>query len=533
MAFALLAGGCGAADARREPTSSPHIQGTAEVDTAAATVATSTVAPVAAMVATSTVAPTAAMVATSTVAPAAAMVATSTVAPDVTEPTVVAHDPTVAVITPAATLIPQMPDGWAPLSAEEQQFVQGVTDGHAALTTAVEELRIFLSYGGQDDADVRRRTLMTVDDLQGAIMSLRAFPLSERFGEAWQPYLVLLDDLDGIGTSVREALPESGGPIPPLLERAGIRLEMLVGQLQSAGEAITALGRMPFAADPSGLTYSFDGLQIHADVNSGTSTTIGAAPPTGSIDGPGATRIWVEEETPTNFEEQHPFRLFKANLDGSEQRLLLSSDTFYDMADRLTQMPYNFAPSRLTLSADGTQLLFHAGSCCSPSTGFSSFFALDLATGDLLWSRYDGVNIPGWIAPDAGRALVGGMTIDSEGYRTSTYFLVGGAVDVDLGNAISALSWLADGRILVARGNQVVILKADGSDDRVLADLSANAYISEMALAPDQQMVAFLARDGTPESGAALNLWVVAMMGGGDPQRLAEVPADASDLGWR
>ena len=286
----------------------------------------------------------------------------------------------------------------------------------------------------------------------------------------------------------------------------------------------------------TGLVYSAGGQQYQVDAN--RSTAIGAAPPTGSILGPGNTRLWIEmTDTPG---DRQPFQIFQANRDGSNQQVLLNNSTFYQQFPEYVSLYHQYEskiPPTLVLSADKTQVFFIA---CQQGMGESAFCAalqLDLASHTLSQlKKMEFKSSPAWLHPDGQRAVDSWDLNCSGGLRR---------VDVEQkplsGMPISAV-WLSDMSFVYSRyickgvwteGNitpqyDIILANADGSDNRVLVP---GKVASAMALAPDQQTLAFITSDPGKLQSGEVALWVVNLDGTG-LHKVMDLPKDAADLRW-
>lgn len=296
----------------------------------------------------------------------------------------------------------------------------------------------------------------------------------------------------------------------------------------------------PSAIVPSGLVYSAGRRQYLVDLTNNLSVPFYPAPPRGSIRGPGDTWLWIEMSE--NIGSSSWFRIVQAQRDSTDLKILLESTTFS------RQFPGYVSPifwhyggiflPELVLSADATRVFFIA---CLEGMGeatLCNFFELDLATRHVsMVTEFAGDIYPAWINPDGQRAIytwdvacMGSLHVRRE--RTALS-----------GTPFSAV-WLADKRFVYSRHIcngawtpldqqvepqfDIILASANGSDERVVVP---GMVASSMAIAPDQQTLAFIpARPGVKPAGDVA-LWVVNLDGSG-LRKVLDLPDDVVDLRW-
>jgi hypothetical protein len=286
------------------------------------------------------------------------------------------------------------------------------------------------------------------------------------------------------------------------------------------------------AAAPAGLLYSSSGQQYRVNLDTGTSEVIGAALPVGSIFGPGNTLIWVERgPEPEDWISQHPFRILQSNMDGSEQRVLLRSDNFYNQFAR-ENYDFNLPPFHLVLGLEQQQLLFSASSAIgAPSYGYSHFFTLDLASGEVQEIGYAGIAGSGWIAPDGqGRVYTRRGQLDGAAAYPAVYVISGDPeaeqIMLTEDGGVADVVWLPDNHFIYT-ADGVVLANPQGETVQRLAELSEDVYAPWVAVSPDQQQVAYLVK----HTDDAMSLWLVNLDGSGLRQ-VMDLPGDVTDLIW-
>ena len=295
---------------------------------------------------------------------------------------------------------------------------------------------------------------------------------------------------------------------------------------------------MPSIELPTGLVYSAGGQQYQVNLNANSSTAIGAAPPAGSILGPGNTRLWIEMADTQN--NRQPFQILQANPDGNNQQVLLDSSTFYQQFPAYISLYYQYGsnvPPTLIISDDRKRIFFVT---CEEGRGESAFcgtFQLDLASrtvSQLKWLGFE--SSPTWLQADGQRAIVSwDLNCTGSLHR----------VDVEQkplsGMPVSAV-WLSDKSFVYSRyickgvwtqeaitpQYDIILAHTDGSDNRVLVP---GKVASAMALAPDQQSLAFITSDPGKLQSGEVALWVVNLDGTG-LRKIMDLPKDAADLRW-
>jgi Tol biopolymer transport system component len=277
------------------------------------------------------------------------------------------------------------------------------------------------------------------------------------------------------------------------------------------------------------LLYSSGGQQHRVNLDTGTSEVIGAAPPAGSVIGPGNALIWVEKgPEPEEMFAPRPFRVIQSNIDGSEQRVLLDSSVFYQQFSNFTVPPFS-----IVLSAEQAQLLFAASSATgAPSYGYTNFFALNLSSGQVTDIGQGGIAWSGWVAPDGqGRVFARRNGATSPPTYPVVYVASGDpeAEEVWLTEhgGVTDVTWLPDKHFLYA-SDAIILANPQGETVRRLAELSEDVYAPWVAVSPDQQQVAYLIE----HTDDAMSLWLVNLDGSGLRQ-VMDLPSDVTDLTWR
>jgi hypothetical protein len=289
------------------------------------------------------------------------------------------------------------------------------------------------------------------------------------------------------------------------------------------------------AAAPAGLLYSSGGQQYRVNLDTGTSEVIGAAPPAGSIVGPGNTLIWIEvtgsEPRPSPYSfERDTFQILQSNLDGSNRQTLLTSTMFYQQRDEYMGVRQN----SLLISADQSRLFFNAE--FNPGTTGSDFisFAFDFTSGQVAkvspYSEGAVNRAYEWISPDGMRSVVSlfGREIALwPGYQVIANQRAGDVV------------WLSDGRFVYSTAHAdsspalepddyVVLVSRDGTTIQTLSTTLGGGPIYALEPSPDQQQMVFL----VVRFNQARELWLVNLDGSGLRQVMT-LPGDAGDLVWR
>jgi pimeloyl-ACP methyl ester carboxylesterase len=282
---------------------------------------------------------------------------------------------------------------------------------------------------------------------------------------------------------------------------------------------------------PDGLVYSAGGQQYQVDLNSNSSTAIGAAPPQGSIPGPGDTYLWVEEGASAG--NLRLFQIIQASRDGRNRQVLLDSDTFFQQFSDYVSINH-----RLVLSADNEHLFFIGCQMGMGEAALCNFFQLELASRTVsLVETLSNETYPTWINPDGRRAIYAWdlACTGSLQARGTTQQLSGTPVSV---------AWLPDDRFIYSRylcsgiwtpphervdpQYDIVLANANGDDDQVLVP---GKVAGDMALAPEQQALAFITSDPGEMQSGEVALWVVNLDGSG-LRKVLDLPDDATDLRW-
>jgi 5'-nucleotidase/UDP-sugar diphosphatase len=303
----------------------------------------------------------------------------------------------------------------------------------------------------------------------------------------------------------------------------------------SIEEIETGDGVFPITGE---IVYSSEGQQFAINPADGSSRVIGAAPPLGSIMGPNATRIWVEREEPANFGALQSFRILQADLNDSNQQVLLTSDAFYQQFNLERFAPYDGIHHELVLSADQTRVFFAPYTSGMGSVAGYAVHALDLVSRQVSQPLVDRVwNC--WIATDGQRVVFverranPGEPGTLPGHSYPTFFR-------DANGTISRISntwtddvvWLADGRF-VYNSTALILADANGSTLRTITSFPEEMFLTQLVASPDQQHLAYLTSSSpydTPPPPATL--WVV-NLDGSEQRAIATLPGDAVDLAWR
>jgi len=287
-----------------------------------------------------------------------------------------------------------------------------------------------------------------------------------------------------------------------------------------------------------GLTYTSGGQVFEVNLASGITTPRGAAPPSGIVEGKDRL-FWIETSSDS-------FRILQANLDGSNESVVLTGEDFYARISDSEYGPFTWGPSTLSVNNDQTLLFFDAGVEVAPGA-VCYVITLDLRTKALANTNFwCGLNSSPSIAPDGDR-VTGSMRAAYpgwEGWINPTYLFHRQGTENKLNYALPLdTRWLSDGRIvysvsiasgnagtppdLVNEGRKITLADASGNTIR---DLDTNVFAGSLAISPDQQQLAYIAVDSQSYQPQAL--WLVNLDGTGK-RKLADIPNDARDLAWR
>jgi hypothetical protein len=221
------------------------------------------------------------------------------------------------------------------------------------------------------------------------------------------------------------------------------------------------------------------------------------------------------------------FQIFQSNIDGSNQRLLLSSETFYQQFPEYNVMYMQDMYEAIELSFDQSRLFFNVAHWDGLYVGsYCSFFSLDINTGDIANLFYG----CGHISSDGERAIVMGRI----GHPRDTFLVQRDSQQrITLNECLySSADWLPDGRFVYSQClptddgiiAPMVLANPDGSTIQVLVESGGHTF----HFSPDQQQVAFLV--GSIDQSR--ELWLVNLDGSGLRQVMT-LPEDTTDMVWR
>lgn len=288
----------------------------------------------------------------------------------------------------------------------------------------------------------------------------------------------------------------------------------------------------------SGLTYISGGQIFEVNLTSGIAISRGAAPPSGIVQGKDKL-FWIDTSV-------GGFRILQANLDGSNESVVLTGEDFFARIPDTDSGPFTYGPSTLAVNADQSLLFFNAEVGVTPGA-LCYVITLDLATKALsntnFWCGF--VSSPS-IAPDGNRAT-GTERADYPGWDgwihpTYLYPRQGASKLLNYAYPLDT-EWLPDGRLiyststviglndsppdLVNEGRKITLADAGGSTIR---DIDTNVFAGMLAVSPDQQQLAYITIDSHTSQTQAL--WLVNLDGSGK-RKLADVQSGTTDLAWR
>ncbi|MFV9505257.1 MAG: choice-of-anchor X domain-containing protein [Oscillochloridaceae bacterium umkhey_bin13] len=295
----------------------------------------------------------------------------------------------------------------------------------------------------------------------------------------------------------------------------------------------------------AGLSYSADGRRYRFEAAApGAAVTpqkLGQAAPRGSIPGPGDTAFWIEQE-PLVWGDWEPepqvWRIMQGKRDGSGGQTVLTSATFYATQVQ-SSLPLNSAPMRLVLSADAQKLYF--GPCRRTIIHlYCDAYTLQLQNGQIS-AQGTGVWGDFTIAPDGQRVFHTWKGYCDQGGTYYHTYLSSPTGTITLGTGMpGAIVWLPDGRLLFSmvdawtcdnqtETNRIRLAAADGS---FIRDVALEVLPNDLLVSPDEQTIAYTTdvRNANFEL-LGKELWLIGMDGTGQ-RKLADLPADASDLRW-
>ncbi len=301
----------------------------------------------------------------------------------------------------------------------------------------------------------------------------------------------------------------------------------------------TAQSTVLAASLPPGLTYTAGGQMYVVNLESGATIAQDAAPPKGSVIGPGNTLIWIEEEPIQWIDDWEPepqkFQMVKSNMDGSNRQILVSSDIFY------AKYPdFNEAPYTLSLSRDQQRIFFDP---CKASIVYlyCTGFAFDLNSKSIANLRFGGFGRID-IAPDGSQAF-GGIKGYCEGGGTYFHsYLLRKDDYITVGTGMSgAVDWPSNGQIVfsmmgnwtcdnIAETNRIRLADANGNKIR---DLVLDVVVDDLVLSPDEQQIAYLTVQYNKSTYDPISkqLWIVNLDGTGN-RKIADLSRDAGELRW-
>ncbi len=322
-----------------------------------------------------------------------------------------------------------------------------------------------------------------------------------------------------------------------------IILLIIVGLSPLPPAISTAQTTVLVASLPPGLTYTAEGQIYSVNLESGATIAQDAAPPKGSVVGPGNTLIWIEAGLPPSSNNEisvQTFQIVRANIDGSNREILLSSDPFY-----AAYSEYSYAPNRLTVGQDAKRIFFDPCILITFYDRSCGTFAIDLETKDITNLNFDGSDSVN-ISPDGARSIGTFQKYCPEGsinyYFYNTYLFRSNNSRVTLGTGIPGDAvWPSNGQLVFSMSNAFTcdniaetdrIRLADPNGNKI-RDLVLNVQVDNLVLSPDQQQLAYITVQREHDFAPALSkqLWLVNLDGTGN-RKIADLPKDAGELRW-